>query len=1381
MTARRQLPILDTTMTTESRQRRRRRPRQQRSSSLPYILTTAAMATLLPTAKSSADSSYSLFSDRQQFPGTTRIGNDRDVTTKDGTLTFYSTCPDLEYIIGPMNEADANNDGFLSKEEYVEFTNAVSGGYLTELGKDESFTDMPLSLQESYLVLSCVCGLFPNQEWGREGCCETDNPDGSGIRTVGTDPGEVPTKQELSYLAYVCGTMSFYLENAGAELVAPPTQAPTDMPTKMPTPEPTDVPTKRPTSEPTKSPTEMPTSEPTKKPTSEPTKNPVTLPPTEEPTKKPTPEPTSEPSKRPTKSPTPPPVEPGEPTQSPVTKSPTKTPTPEPTSEPSKRPTPSPTKAPAPEPTPEPSTKPTPMPTVEEGFPTPAPVDGTSPSKQPTPKPDGTSPTTSPTEPAPSKNPSKSPTLAPTDSVAPTMAPSVSSSPSAFIYTGDVPAVVDFIASLNGVTAEEVMAGETNQVKVMLEEQLLVLSEIVIEEEFRGNGTDDGDSSTRSTRESPASADNLPSDEPLLRRRRRARERRFLIVKEATLARVDSVQDVVCPSGTYVGITSETTLPTECLHFNNTILLSMIDEPNVEEQVEIFESAMIAKIADGWLVDNFDLEEALKPPPTPGPTPSKDVGEGNKGEGTDTLEPQPLSVGAIIGIVFGVLACFLLTMLFAGRNNYRNKNTPPPDDDYDLERQQSIKDSDAEVQDDMGLDPRPVFDDEASLATADRSYNSQEPLLSSQDYSSTAMSHSMSPMPLMREMPSDDDSDIGESIYSASAEDDMDHIGDINASSSSLAAMSTASMLVASHTPPSTGEMSPSSPDSSQYSVTGGVPADDDFSIEEEYNAAAMGVTAGAMGARAAAQAAPASQSWAEQNREAAAFGGGGGAPPTTAAAAEEGGLSAGAAAAIGAGGAGLVAVGAYAATRPPEQDSKSSVTSTPSAMDASAMDASTPSPLDDLDNAIESGNWGHVGALAAVLAFQGHGSHKSSSRSPGVISASRSDDSSNRSGSTRSSSMVGASLDQTRAVEIDKLVENGDWQAVVLAAARFEADQTFDGESSFSASGTSQSSMSRSSRWTGSATSATTPRSMATTEQSASNMSSQRGQAEIRAEVEALVRRVVPEEADNIDEMMTQFKGREEELVETLRRMQERAIASRARLAVQKSAKLEAKAKASPKRGTSGASGMASGQSVASASSTKSELEQAIEAGNWQAVGAAAQRMSDQSVGELSVDEKARLRDAISQSPAFNRHRPSRSPAEDFNLDALIEQGDWTGVIAAAKSASEDRPPEQHGQQGTSMMDEENAMAQANMWQEIADQSKQEAGQGPAGAGDAAAWAIQRSLRALDTSGETGETGNTKRTIADIADDSGDSHYESSSFDDSAGRSLDEYMQSGI
>jgi hypothetical protein len=62
------------------------------------------------------------------------------------------------------------------------------------------------------------------------------------------------------------------------------------------------------------------------------------------------------------------------------------------------------------------------------------------------------------------------------------------------------------------------------------------------------------------------------------------------------------------------------------------------------------------------------------------------------------------------------------------------------------------------------------------------------------------------------------------------------------------------------------------------------------------------------------------------------------------------------------------------------------------------------------------------------------------------------------------------------------------------------------------------------------------------------------------RAEVEALVRRVVPDEIDNVDAIMVQFHGREEELIATLRGMQEKTIAQRARAAVQKSAKKEAR-----------------------------------------------------------------------------------------------------------------------------------------------------------------------------------------------------------------------------
>ena len=134
------------------------------------------------------------------------------------------------------------------------------------------------------------------------------------------------------------------------------------------------------------------------------------------------------------------------------------------------------------------------------------------------------------------------------------------------------------------------------------------------------------------------------------------------------------------------------------------------------------------------------------------------------------------------------------------------------------------------------------------------------------------------------------------------------------------------------------------------------------------------------------------------------------------------------------------------------------------------------------------------------------------------------------------------------------------------------------------------------------------------------------------------------PEEANNINEMMTQFKGLEEE--------QSAGMSS------------SAMGGAPPED-----------HSVMAISSTKSKLKQAIEAGNRQAVGVAAQRMSDQSVGELTVDEVVQLRKVISVSRAFNQYKSSRGSMDsNFNINSMIEQGGWSGVITTAKSASEDQ-----------------------------------------------------------------------------------------------------------
>ena len=769
------------------------------------------------------------------------------------------------------------------------------------------------------------------------------------------------------------------------------------------------------------------------------------------------------------------------------------------------------------------------------------------------------------------------------------------------------------------------MAGETNQMKVALEEQLLELSQIVVEEGFRMDGADaaaksavDDVSKTRSTRTLSRVVARQANDESALRRGR------VLMVESATSATVDSVQECCTgfPSSRTISVNTacpdETNLNSNCLIFNNTILLYVINEPLAAEKVTAFESAMLAKIQAGWLKQNFDTEEALMPPVN------------NMITDAERIQPSArLSAGAIVGLVLGVLLCFLATVLFAGHTLHKRKIDAPPGNypsDYDLERRAvPFKgSSDAAALDELEAPPLASDGEDSEVHTAaNRLYNSQDPLLASNQPPSSAAAlksqSAMSSMPLLGRASSNGGDEP--SFYSvASAEgkkedDDLLTEDDFCAASprsrasldaTPLAAMAAASTLV-------TGaSLSTKSPENFTRQVTSNcrnvLLSDDDNSIKREFNAVACATTGGRGTTATAKDASSAELTGAvcvlvgtrsvapQQDCTQTSHDSGKGEFAVGAAAAGAGdevrdGLTIGADGLVG------------ARTQCDKDDSQ---------VDATSSAASfAPSVREELDNAIGSGNWGHVGALAAVLASQRHGSHKiQSSRSASsgsglpssIISPSKSDDSSHRSDS-RNSHSGGASSEQARAAEIDRLVESGDWQGVVLAAAKFEADQTFDGESSFSPR-SGATSESDTGRWTGSATSATSPWSKTTTSKGTSNVSSQRGLAEIRTEVEALVRRVVPEEVDNIDVMLTQFKGREEELVETLRRMQERAIASRARLAVQKSAKLGAKAKAAHgnRRGMLVSSvGTRSNQSVVSASTTKSELEQAIDMGDWQ------------------------------------------------------------------------------------------------------------------------------------------------------------------------------------
>eukprot|EP00550_Attheya_septentrionalis_P008109 CAMPEP_0198294886 /NCGR_PEP_ID=MMETSP1449-20131203/24698_1 /TAXON_ID=420275 /ORGANISM="Attheya septentrionalis, Strain CCMP2084" /LENGTH=1129 /DNA_ID=CAMNT_0043994981 /DNA_START=295 /DNA_END=3684 /DNA_ORIENTATION=+ len=415
-----------------------------------------------------------------------------------------------------------------------------------------------------------------------------------------------------------------------------------------------------------------------------------------------------------------------------------------------------------------------------------------------------------------------------------------------------------------------------------------------------------------------------------------------------------------------------------------------------------------------------------------------------------------------------------------------------------------------------------------------------------------------------------------------------------------------------------------------------------------------------------------------------------------------------------------------------------------------------------DLDLAIEAGDWAAVGATAALLATVSDSSSTTSLRS----------------GSSRGGSTI-SSVDAARAAELDHLVDAGDWEGVVLAAAQFESNS----------SSTSRTESKSKSAGDGSVGTSSVNSPSVSTNVSESPSRAQK-RAEIRTEVEALVRRVVPEELDHVDEMMLQFRGREEELVETLRTMQERSIAQRARAAVHRTAKREARQSAKsggvpgfglppmpPRSGFDSGedSSLSKGGTTSSSGSlimqSRNALELAIEAGDWEKVGEAAAMIHDSSDSTGS---------GMTEDTPFSAARKLSNVKDPraAELDKMIDKRDWKGVVSAAgrfttedtkkaadvstetdgsevseqKSSVDDNRKPSGGESGSektkALQEEKDALAQAEIWMAIAAQSKQDGSTEPKGASDAADWAISRSLSALrsaDLNGELADAGVAK------------------------------------
>ena len=214
-----------------------------------------------------------------------------------------------------------------------------------------------------------------------------------------------------------------------------------------------------------------------------------------------------------------------------------------------------------------------------------------------------------------------------------------------------------------------------------------------------------------------------------------------------------------------------------------------------------------------------------------------------------------------------------------------------------------------------------------------------------------------------------------------------------------------------------------------------------------------------------------------------------------------------------------------------------------------------------------------------------------------------------------------------------------------------------------------------------------------------------------------------------------------------------------------------------------------------------RQRIEKAIEAGNWEAVGEAAALMSDASVTSTSTNDRREIaRLSEYDSSGYTSGGTTRSGATKSSVDAqrvakldsMIEAGDWEGVVLAAKNYSKMdskvtsviRPEKEEKSKSwrvrrmfggkfssrskaayadtdsdgddvakqaadKALQEEQDALAQAEIWMAIAAQSKQEGSKEAKGASEAADWAIQRSLSALQTADRGAVEGGDEKGLA--------------------------------
>jgi len=120
---------------------------------------------------------------------------------------------------------------------------------------------------------------------------------------------------------------------------------------------------------------------------------------------------------------------------------------------------------------------------------------------------------------------------------------------------------------------------------------------------------------------------------------------------------------------------------------------------------------------------------------------------------------------------------------------------------------------------------------------------------------------------------------------------------------------------------------------------------------------------------------------------------------------------------------------------------------------------------------------------------------------------------------------------------------------------------------------------------------------------------------------------------------------------------------------------------------------------------------------------------MAASSSSSGSSDQRRARFDASSSEPSHYGSSNNNSSFDDSFVSATSSVSEITGTDSSMAAAGQYQAADDQSDPSTLTDEEREALAQANMWQEIANQSRQDGGTGAKGALDAADWAISRSL----------------------------------------------------